>query len=77
MFCTLGRDRESSESCFSFPFGRRSNELIRDLLPFDRHGMEYVRTVTEPIKQVSIVEGMKGWWDDYHHIDKEVSPVFF
>ncbi|KAL7412006.1 hypothetical protein BDY24DRAFT_342213 [Mrakia frigida] len=36
------------------------------------HGMEYVRTVTEPIKQVSLGEGMKGFWDDYHHITKEV-----
>jgi hypothetical protein len=40
------------------------------------HGMEYVRTVTEPIKQVSIVESMKGFWDDYHHIDKEVRLSF-
>lgn len=34
--------------------------------------MEYVRTVTEPIKQVSLGERMKGWWDDYKDISEEV-----
>ncbi|CED85562.1 hypothetical protein [Phaffia rhodozyma] len=36
------------------------------------HKMEYVRTVTDPIKQVALGENMKGWWNDYHHITDEV-----
>lgn len=38
--------------------------------------MEYVRTVTEPIKQVSLIENMKGWYDDYSSISSEVGRPF-
>lgn len=36
--------------------------------------MEYVRTVTEPIIQVTLSENLRGYWDDYHKIDAEVCP---
>jgi hypothetical protein len=39
----------------------------------ERLDMDYTRSVTEPIIQVSLGERMRGWWNDYRHIDAEVS----
>lgn len=38
--------------------------------------MEYVRTVTEPIIQVTLSENLRGYWDDFHKIDAEVCPSY-
>lgn len=35
-------------------------------------GMDFVRTVVEPVKQAALAEKMHGFWDDFHHVNAEV-----